>query len=231
MIVAERKPLDEILQMLAAYKRVLVLGCGGCVTVCLTGGERQAEQLAQQLRLAARAKGLDVAAAVDSITRQCDREFVADLKAQPGEFDAVLSLACGCGVGFLSELFPATPILPAMNTTFYGSNKAPGVWEEYCRGCGDCALAWTGGICPVAKCSKSLLNGICGGTKEGKCEVNAEMECGWYRIYKRLEELGRLEEMRRPRPARDYRKDRGGGARRLVLANMTADDLSQEQSQ
>jgi len=228
MIVAERKPLDEILNMLAPCKRVLALGCGGCVSVCLTGGEKQAAELAVQLRLAARRKKLDLAVEVDCITRQCDREFLTNLKQDPRTFDAVLSLACGCGVGFLSEQYPDVPVLPAMNTTFYGSNTAPGVWEEYCRGCGDCVLAWTAGICPVAKCSKSLLNGICGGTKDGKCEVNPDMECGWSRIYDRLAELGRLDEMRKLRPPRDYRKDRGGGVRRLVLASMTADDQTQE---
>lgn len=226
MIVAERKPIEEIQEMLAPYKRVLVLGCGGCVTVCLTGGEKQSETLAAQLRLAARGAKSDLAVDFDCITRQCDREFIENLKAQPTEYDAVLSVACGVGVGFMSEQFPSVPILPGMNTTFYGANAAPGEWEEYCHGCGDCVLAWTGGICPIARCSKSLINGTCGGTNDGKCEVNDEMDCGWLLIYKRLKELGRLDEYRRMRPAKDWSKDRGRGVRRMVLREMVEEETN-----
>ena len=217
MIVAERKPFDEIMASLAGRRRVLVLACGGCVTVCLTGGEKQADQLASQLRLAAKAKGLDMTVDVDCLTRQCDREFIENLKKSPDGYDAVVSIACGVGVGFMSELFPKTAWLPGVNTTSDAANTAPGVWEEYCHGCGDCVLAWTGGVCPIARCSKSLINGTCGGTtKDGKCEVKPEMDCGWLLIYKRLKDLGRLDEYRKMRPIRDWSKDRGRGVRRLT---------------
>ena len=220
MIVAERKSIDEILQLLAPYKRVLVLGCGSCVTVCLTGGEKQAEELASLLNLAAKQKGLALTAEFDCITRQCDREFITNLKQDPATYDAVLSIACGVGVGYMSEQFPKVVILPGLNTSFYGANTAPGEWKEYCHGCGECVLAWTGGICPIARCSKSLINGICGGTKDGKCEVKQEMDCAWYLIYKRLAELGRLEELATLRPARDWSKDRSRGVRRLTHAEL-----------
>ncbi|KKL19884.1 hypothetical protein LCGC14_2461010, partial [marine sediment metagenome] len=188
MIVADRKPFDEIMEMVRPLKKVLVLGCGSCVTVCVTGGERQAEMLASQLNLAARKDGLELAAEFDCITRQCDREFIEDLAKDPADYDAVLSIACGVGVGFMSDVVPDTPILPGLNTTFYGANTAEGLWAEYCHGCGDCALAWTGGVCPVARCSKSLINGACGGTDDGKCEVSNDMDCAWYLIYKRLKD-------------------------------------------
>ena len=142
----------------------------------------------------------------------------------------MLSLACGAGVGYMSGLFPDTPILPAMNTTFLGSNVAKGIWEEYCRGCGDCMLDWTGGICPIAKCSKSLTNGTCGGTNDGKCEVDPDMDCGWLLIYQRLEALGKLDNYRKFRPPRDHRTDRGKGVRRLVLAEMTEDDATSKEA-
>jgi ferredoxin len=215
MIVAERKPFDEIMDLLAGRRKVLVLGCGSCVTVCVTGGEKQAELLARQINLAAKARGLELTADYDCITRQCDREFFDDLR-DLGEYDAVLSIACGVGVGFMSEQFPGKPVLPGLNTTFYGANTAPGEWAEYCHGCGECVLAWTGGICPVARCSKSLINGTCGGTNDGKCEVRPDMDCAWLRIYQRLDELGRLDEYRRMRPPRDWSKDRGKGVRRLA---------------
>jgi|WetSurMetagenome_2_1015567.scaffolds.fasta_scaffold146873_2 ferredoxin len=223
MIVAERKPLDEIRRMIAPYHRVLVLGCGSCVTVCLSGGEKQADELASQLRLAARQEGRDITVDVDCITRQCDREFIANLKRPPADYDAVLSIACGVGVGFMSGEFPAAAVLPGLDTTFYGAGDAPGSWAEYCHGCGDCVLAWTGGICPIARCSKSLINGTCGGTtRDGKCEVKKEMDCAWLLIYKRLKEIGRLDRLQSLRPPRDYRKDRGSGVRRLTHAEMLA---------
>ena len=220
MIVAERKKLDQILAMLAPYRKVLILACGSCVTVCLTGGEKQADELASQLRLAAKEKGLDLAVDVDCITRQCDKEFFDNLKAKPGAYDAVLSIACGVGVGFMAEQFPGSIILPGLDTTFYGANTAPGVWAEYCHGCGECVLDQTGGICPIARCSKSLINGTCGGTSHGKCEVSKDMDCGWYLIYKRLKEIGKLDQYRAMRPAKDWRKDRGSGVRRLTHAEM-----------
>ena len=233
MIVAERKPLDEIRETIAPFKKVLVLACGSCVTVCLTGGEKQAEELASQLRLAAKRDGEDLVVDVDTITRQCDREFFENLDRSPAEYDAVLSMACGVGVGYMSEQFPDTPILPALNTTFYGANTAPGEFEEYCYGCGDCVLALTGGICPVARCSKSLANGACGGTNEGKCEVKADMDCAWAKIYERLKARGQLDTLRPLRPVTDWRKERGAGVRRLTHAEMAdlEDDTEGETSE
>jgi ferredoxin len=220
MIVGERKPFEEIMEMLAPHKRVLIIGCGGCVTVCLTGGEKQADLLASQVRIAAYQKGLDLTVDVDCITRQCDREFIENLKKDPKQYDVVLSIACGAGVQFMSDLFPEVPFLPGLNTSFLGYNKAKGIWEENCRGCGDCVLAWTGGICPIARCSKSLINGTCGGTNKGKCEVSKDMDCAWYLIYERLKARGKLDELRKMRPARDWRKDRGAGVRRLTHQEM-----------
>ncbi len=216
MIVADRKPLDEIVNMLKPYENVLVLGCGACVSVCLSGGEKQARELAMQLNLRASNEGPGFHADFDCITRQCDREFTENLEKDPANFDAVLSIACGVGVGFMSELYPETPVLPGLNTTFYGANTAPGTWEEYCHGCGDCVLAWTGGICPIARCSKSLINGTCGGTHDGKCEVRDDLDCAWYMIYERLKQLGRLDEYRKMREPRDWGENRSGGPRRLT---------------
>lgn len=238
MIIAERKPFDEILEFLRGpqtrsnasgeplkpYKQVLVLGCGGCVTVCLTGGEKQAEELASQLRLASKNKKMDIKVEYDCITRQCDREFTENLKESPDKYDCVLSMACGVGVQFMSQLYPDVPFLPAMNTTFYGANIDLGIWEEYCHGCGDCLLSLTGGICPIARCSKNLVNGPCGGTNDGKCEISSDMDCAWYLIYERLKEKGRLDEFRKIQPPKDWRKDRGAGARRLILKEMVEEE-------
>ncbi|MFA6135391.1 MAG: methylenetetrahydrofolate reductase C-terminal domain-containing protein [Phycisphaerae bacterium] len=221
MIVAKKKLIKEIMEMLEPYKRVLLISCGSCVTVCLSGGEKQAEELASQLRLAARAKGRELTVDTDTMLRQCDREFIDKLARKPSDYDAVLSIACGVGVGFMSGLIPGVPVLPGLNTTFYGAGVANGVWEEYCHGCGECVLASTGGICPIARCSKNLINGACGGTNKGKCEVSPDMDCAWHLIHERMKELGRLDELKKLRPARCWSKDRSGGARRLTHKELT----------
>jgi ferredoxin len=219
MIVAERKPIDELKSLIAGKKKVLVLGCGGCVTVCLTGGEKQVEILSSQLRMSLKDDGVDVAE--KTITRQCEHEFLDDIKEDIAAADAVLSMACGAGVQLAATVFPDTRIVPAMNTTFLAANVAPGVWSENCRGCGNCRLADTGGICPIARCSKSLINGACGGTNKGKCEVSDETDCGWYLIYKRLKELNQLEELKTMRDPVDWSTSSDGTPRRLVHEELT----------
>lgn len=219
MIVAERKPIEEIQEMIAPFKRVLVAGCGGCVTVCLTGGEKEVEILASQLRMLAKRADQDVSIGELTITRQCDEEFVRELVEAAKDYDAILSMACGAGVQLVSD-FTDIPALPAMNTTFLGANYEPGIWKETCHGCGDCMLAETAGICPVARCSKSLVNGTCGGTNDGKCEVNPEIDCAWYLIYNRLKERGKLHLLARLRQPRDWSKERGSGPRRLTREEM-----------
>ena len=229
MIVAERKPLEEIRESIIPYSKVLVLGCGGCVTVCLTGGEKQADILAAQLRMAAKAEGKSVTFDVACPTRQCDLEFIEHMEPSPRDYEAVLTLACGAGVGYMSDIFDPVPIIPAVNTTFLGANTEPGVWKENCHGCGDCMLAWTGGICPVARCSKSLVNGTCGGTHDGKCEVDDDLPCAWYLIYERLKARGRLDEYRRLRAPLHWGKNRGGGPRKLIHAEMLGDPEEQSE--
>ncbi len=221
MIVAERKPMDDIKQLIAGRKKVLLLGCGGCVTVCLTGGEKQVEILASQLRISAKAEGDGAEITEKTVTRQCDREFLEEIKDEVEAADAVLSMACGAGVQLLADVYPGARVLPAMNTTFLGANVAPGIWSENCRGCGECRLAETAGVCPIARCSKGLVNGACGGTNKGKCEVSDEIDCAWYLIYKRLKELDRLEELKVMRDPVNWSKSSSGVQRRLVHEELT----------
>jgi ferredoxin len=216
MIVAERKPYEEIRAMLAPYKRVLIFGCGGCVTVCATGGQKEAEILAEELKLTDAKDGVSREYVVKTVERQCEREFLAEAAAEIGAVDAVLSLACGAGVNLLAEAYPRPAVLPAMNTTFLGVNDSPGVWVERCKGCGDCILHTTGGICPVARCSKNILNGPCGGTHDGKCEVSDEIDCVWALIVKRLTETNALDGYRRIVPPKDWRRAGHGGPRKMT---------------
>ncbi len=218
MIVAEQKPIDEIKGCLAGHRRVLVLGCGTCVTVCLAGGEREVATLASVLRLGG---GLEILE--NTIERQCDAEFFDPVRAQAEGCDAILSLACGVGVQLAARLFPEKPVYPALNTKFMGTNEAGGKWQENCLACGDCKLGLFGGVCPVTRCSKSLCNGPCGGSEEGMCEVDPErIECGWQLIYDRLKALGKLETLAEPVAPRDWSKTHSGGPRRL-----TREDVAQ----
>lgn len=210
MIVGERKPLKEILELLSPYGKVLVLGCGACVTVCLAGGEKEARELALLLRL----RGF--AAEATSVERQCEREFLLSLREEILAFPAVLSLACGVGVQTVSEVFPGVSVLPGLNTSFMGAPLALGVFEERCIGCGECIVHRFGNICPVARCAKSLLNGPCGGSKGGKCEVRPERDCAWQLIYERMRTLGRLEELFTIQPPKNWAPSRFGAQRRMV---------------
>jgi len=206
VIIATQKPLDEIEKMLAPYERVLILGCGTCMTVCNAGGEREVSLLRHALQLAAARSGNGAHTFAEyTVKRQCDPEFFDLLEGRTEDVDAVLSLGCGVGVQALAEHFPDLPVLPAVNTSFMGMMSGPGMWDERCAACGECHLEETGGICPVTRCTKGILNGPCAGTKNGKCEANNEMDCAWILIYQRLERLGQLDRMRRYSPPRNYR--------------------------
>lgn len=220
MIVAEQKPMDEILGFLQGHRKVLVLGCGTCVTVCLAGGEREVATLASVLRLGAKIEAVE-----KTIERQCDAEFFETVRAEVESCDAILSLACGVGVQMAARLFGAKPIYPALNTKFMGTNDAAGKWSENCLACGDCKLGVYGGVCPVSRCSKSLSNGPCGGSENGMCEVDPKViECGWQLIHDRLQTLGKLDVLNGVASPRDWSKTHCGGPRRL-----TREEAAQEE--
>ena len=211
MIVAEQKSVEEIESYLASHKRVLVLGCGTCVTVCLAGGEREVATLASVLRLSRNIKIEE-----NTIERQCDEEFFDAIKEQVGSCDAILSMACGVGVQMTARIFSDKPVYPALNTVFCGTNDDAGRWSENCLACGDCKLGIFGGVCPVTRCSKSLSNGPCGGSADGMCEVDPEnIECGWQLIYDRLKTLGKLDMLAENVQPRDWAKTHSGGPRKL----------------
>lgn len=213
MIVGQQKPLEEIWNMIREHRHVLVLGCNTCVAVCHQGGTKQAEVLGSLLRMQALQEEIDMQLAIDGIERQCEHDFFTRIKDAVLKADAVLSLACGIGVQFMAEKFHRTPVYPALNTTFLGAVERPGFFTEKCQACGNCLLASTGGICPIARCAKRLLNGPCGGVTNGKCEVNRETDCAWHLIVERLEALGRLDDYERLSPLKDWSKDRAGGLR------------------
>jgi ferredoxin len=216
MITAEQKPIEEIREMIAPYKRILVLGCGSCVAECAAGGEKETAMLASALRMAAKMKGEEVQISEKILDRQCVKEFYIRLDDIIDQYDAVLSLGCGAGVQAVADMFPEVPIIPALNTEFLGETKDRGLWVENCLGCGDCMLYYFGGVCPLARCSKQLLNGPCGGSRDGRCEINPDVECAWQLIVDRLSNFGAVDRLEKIYPPKDWSKKQGGGPRRIV---------------
>jgi ferredoxin len=217
MIVAERKPFEELYERARKHRKVLLLGCGTCVTVCMAGGEKEVNALASQMTIAARERGDDFAIVEHTITRQCDSEFFDEATARKvQEADAVISMGCGVGVQYCADMFPDKPVYAGLNTKFYGATVEAGVWSERCAGCGECVVDRFGGVCPVARCSKSLLNGPCGGSSDGKCEINPDVDCAWQLIYDRMAQMGRLEELEEVQPPKDWSTSRDGGPRKIV---------------
>jgi len=219
MIIAERKPMEEIRQMIAPYKKLLLAGCATCVAVCWAGGEKEVGILASQLRLDQSKGRKKISVLEATVERQCEKEMVEELRGKVQEVDAVLSLACGSGVQTMAEMFEDKPVFPAVNTTFIGMPEREGLWVEMCGACGDCFLDRTGGVCPVVRCAKGLLNGPCGGTRKGgKCEIDPEKDCAWVLIYRRLEKQGRLDLMRQYYTPRNFRAVKRPGRIQAVKA-------------
>jgi hypothetical protein len=154
---------------------------------------------------------------IDEVTleRQCDHEYLEEIRDSIDSFDAVVSLACGVGVQFMAEKYRTTPVYPGVNTCFLGATEERGLWTERCQACGSCLLATTGGICPVSRCAKRLLNGPCGGSTAGKCEINQEVDCAWQLIVDRLKALEKMEDYEKLAPIKDWSTDRAGGPRKV----------------
>jgi ferredoxin len=216
MIVAKKKPIEEIIETVKNHKRILVAACNECVTVCEAGGKKEAAILSSALRMYFMNQGKDVKVDEVTLERQCDHEYLEEIRNVIDQYDAVLSIACGVGVQFMAEKYVKTPVLPGVDTCFMGVTEERGVWTERCQGCGQCILARTGGICPVSRCAKRLFNGPCGGSTRGHCEIDKDVVCGWQLIVDRLKELGRLEDYEILAPIKDWSTERAGGPRKVV---------------
>ena len=220
MIIGEGKPLKEILAMIEGHSKIILAGCRGCVTVCSAGGEKEVGILSSAVSLARQSQGKEITIKEVTIERQCDPEYLEQMRSIVDEHEAILSIACGAGVQFLAETFRKTPIYPGINTNFIGVTQEQGVWTERCQACGDCKLHLTGGICPITRCAKSLFNGPCGGSSKGKCEVNPETDCGWQMIYDRFKELGCLDRFEIIIPINNWKTSRDGGPRRIIREDL-----------
>ena len=221
MITGTAKPLEEILEMLEPYDRIVLAGCYGCVTVCQVGGEKEVQILASTLKLARETAGRPIEIREVTLERQCDPEYLETMRPYVEDYQAVLSIACGAGVQFMAERFSVTPILPGINTAFIGVTERQGEWSERCQACGDCVLHLTGGICPVTRCSKSLFHGPCGGSVDGHCEISKDVPCGWQLIIDRLKALDQMQNYEKLSPYKRWRSSRDGGPRRIIREDLT----------
>jgi ferredoxin len=215
MIVGHQKSVNEIKENIAPFSRVLILGCGTCVKTCFAGGEDEVATLASLLRLAFRKDGKNMTIDELTIERQCEDEFIKEAAAAISRNEAVLSLACGAGVQMVASRFGKTPVLPGVNTTFIGILEKQGLFTEECLGCGNCIVDTFGGVCPISRCAKKLLNGPCGGSHGGKCEVNPETDCAWQTIIDRAKASGQIDRLTAYVPPRDWRTSSAGGPRKL----------------
>ncbi len=221
MVVGQRKPLQEIMAMVANYKKILLVGCKGCVTVCCAGGAKEVGILASTLRIARKKEGKEIEIIERTLERQCDPEYIEQVSqiVEGDGVEAILSMACSVGPQYMAKRYNV-PVYPALNTTFIGGSLEHGVWAEFCQACGNCVIHNFGGICPVSRCSKSLLNGPCGGSSKGKCEVSQEIDCAWQLIYDRMKALGKLDELSKVFPIKDWSTSRDGGPRKVVREDM-----------
>jgi len=220
MIVAERKPIEEIIEFVKNCKKILIVGCNECVTVCYAGGKKEVGILASALKMAFTKEGKELEITEVTLERQCDHEYLEEIRNIIEDYDAVISLACGVGVQFMAEKYLRTPIFPGVNTCFMGVTEERGVWSERCQACGQCILGQTAGICPISRCAKRILNGPCGGSTNGKCEINKEVDCAWQLIIDRLKELGRLDDYDVLIPIKDWSTERAGGPRKVVREDL-----------
>jgi ferredoxin len=212
--ITAQKPFDEISQALDGVEKVYLMGCGTCATMCHTGGKSEVLDMKDKLEAAGKkvTGWMVVPTACDELTKDALEENAKDMEAA----DAILAMACAFGVQTIT-LYTDKPVYPALNTLFVGKEEAPGHFVEVCMQCGNCVLATTAGICPLVRCAKSLLNGPCGGSVDGKCEISPDTPCAWQMIYDRLAALGQLDKLDEIVPPRDWSTSPSGGPRRIII--------------
>ena len=215
MIVAQRKSIPELTEMLDGHKKILVLGCGTCVTVCLAGGEREVSIISSALRISSNLKNMGFEVEELTIERQCDNIFIEKAADAISRNDVVLSLGCGAGVQAMAERFDK-PVYAGLDTEFIGILEERATWTEKCISCGKCVLHMYGGICPITRCAKHMLNGPCSGSREDRCEVRPDRPCAWQLIYNRMKTIGELDKLKTIKAPKNWSYSLHGGSRMII---------------
>jgi len=212
--ITEPKPLEEVMQSLDQCKRVYLIGCGSCATMLHTGGKSEVLAMKDQLETAGKkvTGWMVIPTACDTLSKDALIENARDVEAA----DCILVMTCAFGVQTIS-LYSPKAVYPALNTLFIGKEESPGYFTEVCAQCGSCVLARTAGICPVVRCAKGLLNGPCGGSVDGKCEIDPDTPCAWQLIIDRLDALGQLDKLEEIEPPKDWGVSHSGGPRKIII--------------
>ncbi|MBM4433044.1 MAG: 5,10-methylenetetrahydrofolate reductase [Chloroflexi bacterium] len=212
--ITKQKPWEEIIKMLEGVEKVYLIGCGTCATMCRTGGKSEVLEIKGKLEGAGKqvTGWMVIPSVCDELTKYALEENTDAVQAS----DGILAMHCAFGVQTLS-IYANKLVYPALNTLFVGIEEAPGHFVEVCMQCGDCVLGKSAGICPLVRCAKSLLNGPCGGSAKGKCEVSKDIPCAWQMIIDRLQALGRLDILEEVVPLHDWSTSVSGGPRRIAL--------------
>jgi len=213
--ITAQKPFDEIKTALGEAEKIYLVGCGTCATMCHTGGKSAVLDMKDKLEaIGKKVTGwMVIPTACDELTRDALSESAKDIEAA----DCILVMACAFGVQTVTLYLDNKPVYPALNTLFIGREESPGYFTEVCMQCGSCVLAQTAGICPLVRCAKSLLNGPCGGSVDGKCEIDPDTSCAWQMIYDRLAALGQLDKLEEIQPIKDWSTSHSGGPRKVTL--------------
>jgi hypothetical protein len=203
LTITKQKPFEEIMQCLDKSNNVYLIGCGTCATILHTGGKSEVLEMKDKLEAAGKkvTGWMVIPTACDELTRDALTENAEDIEAA----DCILVLACAFGVQTVN-LYTDKAVYPALDTLFIGKEESPGHFTEICMQCGECVLGQFAGICPMTKCAKGLLNGPCGGSRNGKCEQEPERDCAWILIYEQLKRLGILDKIKEFVPPKDYSK-------------------------
>ena len=225
-----QKPIEEIAGYIKPGEKIFIVGCGNCAMKCHSGGEREAETMAGRLKK----RGINVVVytvpgpAGMSLCKLSNTKKVLqkDCIEQTREADSFLVLACGQGIHTVLDATDEAMIHPGCNTIFGGETVSDTEINEYCSLCGECVIEFTGGLCPMTLCGKSLLNGPCGGAENGKCEADTDRDCGWVMIYERLKKLDRLDLMTPYRDPKNYA--RWSRPRSLIVSPNKATFSSQD---
>jgi ferredoxin len=194
MIITKKKDRERLLDCVKDYRSFFLIGCSECASLCGTGGDTELAELKEYLE----SRGKEVTGAFKAKTG-CQvlgtKIELKDLKEEIKNADAIIVMSCGAGTQAAVEMYPDKPVYPSNDSLFLGNMTRFQMFDERCSLCGECILDRTGGICPLTTCPKGLLNGPCGGTKDGNCEVSPDVRCCWVRIYERMKKLDKLDEL------------------------------------
>jgi len=204
MIITRQKDFDKLLASISDGP-VFIIGCSECATLCKTGGEDEIIKMKEDLQK----KNIDTTGWVildPACHLQNDKRLLKNHKNEIEKAKKILVLACGNGVQTVSEVINDIDIIPGTDSLFLGEIKRLSDFEKRCIMCGDCIQDLFEGVCPIARCPKGMLNGPCGGSIQGKCEISSELECIWDIIYKRLKEKGQLNRLKEIKKPKDWSK-------------------------